>query len=63
MESRVNKYYTSDIEENISLSTRSSRNTNLYKEISTVALMLGFFFTVNGILNIIETLGNIKFCK
>ena len=37
--------------------------TNLYLEISNACLMLGFFFTANGILNIIETLGNIKFCK
>lgn len=37
--------------------------TNIYKEISNINLMLGFFFTVNGILNIIETIGNIKFCK
>lgn len=38
-------------------------NTNLYLGISNECLMLGFFFTANGILNIIETLGNIKFCK
>lgn len=37
--------------------------TNLYKNISNPCLMLGFFFTANGILNLIETLGNIKFCK
>lgn len=37
--------------------------TNLYKGISNECLMLGFFFVANGILNIIETLGNIKFCK
>lgn len=37
--------------------------TNLYIGISNECLMLGFFFVTNGILNIIETLGNIKFCK
>lgn len=37
--------------------------TNLYRGISNECLMLGFFFVANGILNIIETLGNIKFCK
>ena len=37
--------------------------TNIYRGISNINLMLGFFFTVNGILNIIETIGNIKFCK
>lgn len=37
--------------------------TNLYKEISNPNMMLGFFFVVNAILNIIETIGNIKFCK
>ena len=37
--------------------------TNIYKEITNPCLMLGFFFTVNGILNLIETIGNIKFCK
>lgn len=37
--------------------------TNLYMNISNECLMLGFFFTANGILNLIETLGNIKFCK
>ena len=37
--------------------------TNLYLSISNEALMLGFFFVANGILNIIETVGNIKFCK
>ena len=37
--------------------------TNIFQEISNINLMLGFYFTVNGILNIIETLGNIKFCK
>lgn len=37
--------------------------TNLYLNISNECLMLGFFFTANGILNLIETLGNIKFCK
>lgn len=35
MESRVNKYYASDItNENTSLSTRSSRNANLYRELN-----------------------------
>lgn len=38
-------------------------NTNLYLEMSNACLMLGFFFTANGILNIIEMIGNIKFCK
>lgn len=37
--------------------------TNLYREITNPCLMLGFFFTVNGILNLIETIGNIKFSK
>lgn len=37
--------------------------TNIYMEITNVCLMLGFFFTVNGILNMVETFGNIKFCK
>ena len=37
--------------------------TNIYNGLSNTNLMLGFYFTVNGILNIIETLGNIKFCK
>ena len=37
--------------------------TNLYLGISNECLMLGFFFVANGILNIIETIGNIKFCK
>ena len=37
--------------------------TNIYKEISNINLMLGFFFTVNGILNLIENIGNIKFIK
>lgn len=37
--------------------------TNLYKGISNESMMLGFFFVANGVLNIIETLGNIKFCK
>ena len=37
--------------------------TNIYKEMSNINLMLGFFFTVNGILNLVETVGNIKFCK
>ena len=37
--------------------------TNIYKEITNPCLMLGFFFTVNGVLNLIETLANIKFCK
>ncbi|MBQ3021394.1 MAG: hypothetical protein IJD92_04125 [Bacilli bacterium] len=37
--------------------------TNIYMEITNICLMLGFFFTVNGILNMIETFGNIKFCK
>ena len=37
--------------------------TNIMQELSNINLMLGFYFTVNGILNIIETLGNIKFCK
>lgn len=37
--------------------------TNIYKEMSNINLMLGFFFTVNGILNLVETIGNIKFCK
>ena len=37
--------------------------TNIYKEISNINLMLGFFFTVNGILNLIENVGNIKFIK
>ena len=37
--------------------------TNLYLSISNECLILGFFFTANGILNLIETLGNIKFCK
>ena len=37
--------------------------TNLYISLSNECLMLGFFFVANGILNIIETTGNIKFCK
>lgn len=37
--------------------------TNLYQDISNPCLMLGFFFVANGMLNFIETLGNIKFCK
>jgi len=37
--------------------------TNLYKEISNANMMLGFFFTVNAILNIVETIGNVKFCS
>ena len=37
--------------------------TNLYKGISDPNMMLGFFFTVNAILNIIETIGNVKFCN
>ena len=37
--------------------------TNIMNELSNINLMLGFYFTVNGILNVIETLGNIKFCK
>lgn len=37
--------------------------TNLYKGISNQVMILGFFFTVNGILNIVEVIGNIKFCK
>lgn len=37
--------------------------TNLYKGISNPNMMLGFFFTVNSILNIIETIGNVKFCN
>ena len=37
--------------------------TNIYKEISNINLMLGFFFTVNGILNLIENIGNIRFIK
>ena len=37
--------------------------TNIYKELSNINLMLGFFFTVNGILNLIENIGNIKFYK
>ncbi len=37
--------------------------TNLYKGISNECLILGFFFTANGILNLIENIGNIKFCK
>ena len=37
--------------------------TNLYKGISNPCMMLGFFFTVNAILNIIDTIGNVKFCS
>jgi len=37
--------------------------TNLYRSINNPCLILGFFFTTNGILNMIETIGNIKFCK
>ena len=37
--------------------------TNIKQELSNINLMLGFYFTVNGILNIIENIGNIKFCK
>lgn len=37
--------------------------TNLYRGISNECMMLGFFFVANGVLNIIETIGNIKFCK
>ena len=36
---------------------------NIYKEISNIAMMLGFFFVVYGILNLIETIANIKLCK
>ena len=37
--------------------------TNLYKEITNQVMVLGFFFTINGILNILEVIGNVKFCK
>ncbi len=37
--------------------------TNIYMDITNECLMLGFFFTINGILNMFETFGNIKFCK
>ena len=37
--------------------------TNLYKEITNQVMILGFFFTINGILNILEVIGNVKFCK
>lgn len=37
--------------------------TNIYKGISNTNLMLGFYFTVNGILNILETFGEVKFIK
>ena len=37
--------------------------TNLYKGISNECFILGFFFTANGVLNLIENIGNIKFCK
>lgn len=37
--------------------------TNLYNGLSNPPFILGFFFVANGILNILETLGNIKFCK
>ena len=36
---------------------------NIYKEISNITMMLGFFFVVYGILNLIETIANIKLCK
>lgn len=35
--------------------------TNLYKGITNECMILGFFFTANGVLNLIETIGNIKF--
>ena len=34
--------------------------TNIYKGLTNENLMLGFFFTANGILNIIDTLANLK---
>ncbi len=37
--------------------------TNIYVEITNASMMLGFFFTVNGLLDLIENIGNIKFCK
>lgn len=37
--------------------------TNIFMSISNESMMIGFFFTVHGILDLIETLGNIKFCK
>ena len=37
--------------------------TNLYNGISNECFILGFFFTANGVLNLIENIGNIKFCK
>ncbi len=37
--------------------------TNLYKGITNQVMVLGFFFTINGILNILEVIGNVKFCK
>ena len=37
--------------------------TNLYRSINNPCLILGFFFTTNGIINMIETIGNIKFSK
>ena len=36
---------------------------NIFKSITNQCIILGFFFTANGILNLIETLGNIKFQK
>ena len=36
---------------------------NIYKEISNMTMMLGFFFVVYGVLNLIETIANIKLCK
>ena len=37
--------------------------TNLYMRLSNPCLILGFFFTANGILNLIENIGEIKFTK
>lgn len=37
--------------------------TNIFRGISNTGLMLGFFFVVNGVLNLIDTISNIIFCK
>ena len=36
---------------------------NIYKGLTNIVMMQGFFFVVYGILNLIETMANIKLCK
>ena len=38
-------------------------STNIFLEISNIPLLLGFFFTINGIINMIENVGSIVFDK